>query len=405
MYYLEVQTADERDAGTNSDISVQFTSANGIKSSKHKLDNPGDDFERNYNDFYKLEDGSIAAGDNLVSVSITHDGGSAWKPAWLKVSHEGKTWEALVNDWLNNETKVFQLTPAVGRLNWMSALSSNTTIDQINIPGTHDSGTSYLNSPNYHKTHDLTISEQLLLGIRYFDVRLRCVVNPNWQPAHGSAAHANFAIHHEADWCYLYFDKESWLNPDDTEATKGYVLQDLLAFLKEYPSEFVLLQIQREYNTEPDFDTYFKELIGRHDAASFLITNTYPTYEQAKGKIVILNMNDALVNYGIPIHGPKLLDTPTLYIENHWMDSNKEIKWDKVETALRVALKENPGQWVINFVSDGSGALHPRDFASSLNSWVENFITENGKTRHYGTILTDFPTRSLVAAILDKYLK
>ena len=63
------------------------------------------------------------------------------------------------------------------RPNWMAALSDTATIDQLNIPGTHDSGTSNLNA-NYHNTNSLNISEQLQMGIRYFDIRLRCLVNP-----------------------------------------------------------------------------------------------------------------------------------------------------------------------------------------------------------------------------------
>jgi hypothetical protein len=275
----------------------------------------------------------------------------------------------------------------------------------MNIPGTHDSGTSYLNSPNYHRTHDLNIKEQLLLGIRYFDIRLRCLVNPAWNDSQPDAEGANFAIHHEADWCYLYSDKDSWVNPDDKAKTRGYVLNDFLDFLDEYPSEFILLQVQREYNTEPGFNDVFQELIARHDPTRFLITGTYPTYAQAKGRIVILNMNDALTNFGIPLQGPMLVDEATLYVENHWMDSNKELKWGKVQAALEVAMKGTPGKWVITFVSDGSGALHPREFASSLNAWTERFIKKHGVNRHYGTILLDFPTRSLVATILAKYLR
>ena len=403
-FHVEIQTADEADAGTNSDISVKFTSRKKVSLKTHHLDNPGDDFERNFNDFYSFTDAALDADDELVSVSIKHDGGSAWKMAWLKVSAGGRTWKAVSDDWFSNETRTLNLVPAAGRPNWMSTLPDATTIDRMNIPGTHDSGTCYLNSPNYHRTHDLTIKQQLLLGIRYFDMRLRCVVNPAWTHQQATSQRGNFTVHHESDWCYLYFDKHSWVKPGDQSQTKGYVLDDLLAFLDAYPSEFVLLQVQQEHNTETAFSDIFKDVVSRHDASKFLITNTYPTYAQARGKIVVLNMNNALAHFGIPLHGPKLLDTPALYIENHWMDSNKEVKWDKVETALKVAMKENPGQWVITFVSDGSGALHPREFAKYLNDWTEGFIEENGDHRHYGTVLVDFPTRSLVASILAKYL-
>jgi len=405
-YHVEIQTADEADAGTNADISVQFFTKNGFSTKTQLLDQTGhDDFERNSNDLYSFQDVGLPTGDELVSVTITHSGTNAWKMAWLKVSIGGQTWKAVSDKWFRNETRNLRLVPAVGRPNWMSTLSKSTTIDQINIPGTHDSGTGYLKSSNYHNTQALSIKQQLLLGIRYFDMRLRCLVNPSWIDSQPPADNANFTVHHENDWCYLYLDKNSWIAPEDQKTVKGFVLDDFLTFLDEYQSEFVLMQVQREYNTEPGFNDVFQELIARHDPSKFLITNTYPTYDDAKGKIVILNMNDALTNYGIPLQGPKLLNTPTLYIENHWMDSNKELKWGKVETALKVALQQNSGQWVITFVSDGSGAMHPRDFAGYLNQWVEDFIKNNGDHQHYGTVLVDFPTRSLVGTLLAKYLQ
>lgn len=287
------------------------------------------------------------------------------------------------------------------------AADNTVTIDRMNIPGTHDSGTSYLGSKNYHHTQDLTIKDQLLLGIRYFDIRLRCLKNPSWVSGNAPNQRGNFAVHHEADWTYLYLDRDSWMVPGDASQTKGYVLQDMLDFLQVFPSEFILMQVQQEYTTEADFKPIFTEIVARHNTTTpnnFLITSTYPTYENARGKIVICGMNGILPGYGIQLQGPKLLDTPTLYVENHWMDSDKETKWNKVELALKKALEENRGQWVINFVSDGSGALHPSEFAKYLNSWVENFIKNNGIHKHYGTVLTDFPTRSLTAVLLSNYL-
>lgn len=419
-YHVEIQTEDIADAGTDSNISVEFTSTRGHKSGLHLLDNDGNDFERNYNDFYPF-DGLMDPDDpdhNLASVTIKHDGkglGSGWKMEWLKVTHCGKTWKATTKDWINNESKTLTLSPSVGRINWMSVLNDTDRIDQLNIPGTHDSGTSYLASGKYHRTQNLNIQEQLLLGIRYFDIRLSCIVNPNWKTPQPISQRANFTIHHEKDWCKLYFDQDSWVKPDDVNDIQGYVLQDFLNFLKENPSEFILLQVQREHNDEQHFGNYFKAMLDRHDLYNnFLFTNFYPTYQQAKGKIVIISMNHALLpvletghfasEIGITLKGPKLINTPAVYLENHWMDSNKELKWEKVEAALKMALQNHAGQWVITFVSDGSGALAPSEFAKYLNAWVENFIKINGESKHYGTILLDFPTRSLVGLILKKYI-
>ena len=120
---------------------------------------------------------------------------------------------------------------------WMSKLKDTDTIDQLNIPGTHDSGTSYLNSANYHHTQDLTIREQLQLGIRFLDMRLRVLENPSWTKGDPPEQRANFTVHHEADWTYLYLDEDSWVAPQDVGDVKGFVLQDCLQFLSHHPTE------------------------------------------------------------------------------------------------------------------------------------------------------------------------
>lgn len=292
---------------------------------------------------------------------------------------------------------------------WMSNLSNSDTIDQLNIPGTHDSGTSYLNSPNYHHTQNLDIGEQLQAGIRFFDMRLRLLENPDWNDGDPPENRANFAVHHEADWCYLYLDEDSWVAPQDVGDIKGFVLQDCLQFVRLHPTEFILFQVQEEYDPKTTFSLRFEDIVNRHNAGNpadplILVTDTYPSVQQCRGKLVLLSSNRALPGFGIQIDSSKLVDTATLYVENHWMDSNKDLKWDKVKDALKVARENTPGKWVITYVSDGSGALHPREFASDLNERVENTIRAYGTHSHCGTILTDFPTVGLVNAILANYM-
>lgn len=292
---------------------------------------------------------------------------------------------------------------------WMSHLRDSDPIDRLNIPGTHDSGTSYLNSSNYHHTQDQTISEQLQSGIRFLDMRLRVLENPDWTDTDPPEQRANFTVHHEADWCYLYLDENSWVAPQDVGAVKGFVLNECLSFLRHHPTEFILFQVQEEYDPKPTFNLRFEDIVNRYNAASpgdppILVTSTYPTVAQAKGKLVIVSSNKALPGFGVQVDSSMLVDTPTLYVENHWMDSNKELKWGKVEDALKVARANTPGQWVITYVSNGSGALHPREFAGYLNDWVETSIRDHGTSRHCGTVLTDFPTLGLVNAVLSRYI-
>lgn len=67
------------------------------------------------------------------------------------------------------------LTTAVSGNNWMSGIKDDTAISDISMPGTHDSGTQNVDLPIWSKTQNLSISEQLNIGVRYFDLRLEHV--------------------------------------------------------------------------------------------------------------------------------------------------------------------------------------------------------------------------------------
>lgn len=54
--------------------------------------------------------------------------------------------------------------------NWMTPLDDNIYVDQLSIPGTHDSATKNC-SLSQGRCQDLTIEEQLEMGIRFFDLR------------------------------------------------------------------------------------------------------------------------------------------------------------------------------------------------------------------------------------------
>ncbi|OUM60992.1 hypothetical protein PIROE2DRAFT_62794 [Piromyces sp. E2] len=58
---------------------------------------------------------------------------------------------------------------------WMKYINGNLKLNQINIPGTHDSGTFGLTGQILEpmaRTQSLSIKKQLETGVRYFDIRL-----------------------------------------------------------------------------------------------------------------------------------------------------------------------------------------------------------------------------------------
>ncbi len=433
-FTLTFITDHEHNSGSDADVKVNigWVTADGrnlYATKVHTFDNSGNDRERDSVDIYGLDD-EFEPGANLKWIRVMCSGSDGWKLAELRVTVDNRTWWASPNRWLHNTRVEIALEPF-----WMSGLDDQLTIDQINTPGTHDSGTWLLNSANYSNTQNLSLLEQLHLGIRYFDIRLKFQgeVQPSGLPkveiVHRNGAWIsqscwNFSIHHSNDWCYLFFDQNSWVPaenaPEGSEPCRGWILQDLLLFLDKNPREFVLMQIQQESSEESKdiFTNAFDDIRLKYNDR-FLITSKYPTVRDARGKIVLVTNGSSIVeglslydgNFAnkdaYTVYDEKLVDgpkiNPVLYFENHWMDSSDSVKWNNVEKALNTALQATPGRWVVTYVSDGSGAKHPRQFATNLNARVIDFIRENGLTKSYGTVVCDFPTPQLVAAILARH--
>ena len=56
---------------------------------------------------------------------------------------------------------------------WMKELPDNTPLREMSIPGTHDSGALHSIGDVAGKCQDLSIADQLAIGVRFFDIRLQ----------------------------------------------------------------------------------------------------------------------------------------------------------------------------------------------------------------------------------------
>ena len=54
----------------------------------------------------------------------------------------------------------------------LSQIDGNALLSQINFAGTHDSCTAFVSMESLARCQSLTVTEQLRLGIRLFDIRL-----------------------------------------------------------------------------------------------------------------------------------------------------------------------------------------------------------------------------------------
>lgn len=160
---------------------------------------------------------------------------------------------------------------------WMSSIPSPTLLSQLTIPGTHDS-CARSNIP-YVRTQYLSISQQLALGIRFLDLRLR---------------------RHDDNQLYLYHGGVPLGLPGRLSFQS--VMDEVWAFLQASPSETVLVSIDNDDNspsqkTSPEIfyravefavltTPYYED--GSPRWFTDFSTTPNPTLGQVRGRAVLL---------------------------------------------------------------------------------------------------------------------
>ena len=239
---------------------------------------------------------------------------------------------------------------------WMSALPDTTALQRLTIPGSHDSGARY--GGPWTECQNTTVTDQLLSGIRFLDVRCR-------------VTDGSFAIHHGAAYQNMMF---------------GDVLGACWDFLAAHPTETVLMRVKQEYSEESD-DTFRRVFDDYLDVRGwrplFRIDPALPSLGQARGKVVLLADNGGLP--GVRYADPALFD-----IQDDYM-AEPIAKYTKIEAQFRKAAQQ-PGKLYMNYVSTAA-LLPPRWNADRLNPQVHSFLdgSEAAGWTGLGIVPLDFP--------------
>lgn len=157
---------------------------------------------------------------------------------------------------------------------WMSYVDGNKYLDELSIPGTHDSGTCSVDNDtepqsSQAKCQQDYIPTQLLEGIRYFDIRL------------GKDGKENDpGIDH--GMCYLLKKDGHFMHLSD-------VIGYFKTFLNEHPSEALIMLVSRgnDEATDESVTTAFAKVLGENPDL-FYTASRVPTLGEVRGKIVLL---------------------------------------------------------------------------------------------------------------------
>lgn len=154
---------------------------------------------------------------------------------------------------------------------WMKYVDDNKFLDELSIPGTHDSDTCSVDKDTEPQSSQVKcqqdyIPTQLLEGIRYFDIRLGKGDNPG-------ICHGDF---------YLFKKDGDYLHLSDVI---GYFKK----FLNENPREALIMLASRgnDEATDESITTAFAKVMAENPDL-FYTSSHVPTLHEVRGKIVLL---------------------------------------------------------------------------------------------------------------------
>lgn len=154
---------------------------------------------------------------------------------------------------------------------WMKYVDNNKFLDELSIPGTHDSGTCSVDNDtepqsSQAKCQQDYIPTQLLEGVRYYDIRLGKGENPG--------------IDHGA--CYLLKKDGNFMHLSD-------VIGYFNTFLSENPTEALIMLVSRgnDEATNESLTTALGKVFDENPDL-FYTSSRIPTLGEVRGKIVLL---------------------------------------------------------------------------------------------------------------------
>ena len=269
---------------------------------------------------------------------------------------------------------------------WMATKSDSASLADLTIPGSHESAALYEPIGGTAKCQSLGIREQLDIGVRSLDIRVRQVGNA-------------FVIHHGS--IYANFDD---------------VLGQCVAFLVAHPSETIVMEVSPTYtstgSTETNEATFMRYANNPAYAGSWWRGTSIPRLGAVRGKIVLLRRfgGSAWTSGGIDVTGwqdnaqSSLRDasgTPIVIQDFYTVKySTNDNKWSAVTALFTQAAQDTGPTWYIDFTSGYRSFLGIPDITGVSNDvdarLIKYFAHPPYPMRKYGTIVSDFVSAELV---------
>lgn len=289
----------------------------------------------------------------------------------------------------------------------MREIDDDKMLYTLTIPGTHDCVTQYVQYPHISRCQDRNIYEQLNIGIRALDIRVKSN-GERLGMVHGAAN----AFVNPRKFCGIKMDMAD-------------VLEHCYNFLSRNPSEAIVFQFKNDSNKEMEkcfnnlFYTYIK---GNED--KWFLENRVPSLGEARGKIVLIRrckMDKSNAEFGDHNTGldfsnwveqdwkapePLMLKTNSMdkasFVIQDRFKYKPEDRWQKCLRPFLDTMAKFDGTYIIDYTSTAGGIKGPQHNSSVINPLFMQYPLD--KEKYYGTIYLDFPHPELTRKIIGHNL-
>lgn len=248
---------------------------------------------------------------------------------------------------------------------WLSKVSDDTLLRNISLPGSHDTMALYSVADLAGQCQTLSLKEQLNLGVRFLDIRLKEDRN-SLKAVHGFI---------------------------DQKATFADIDRTVTTFLKDHPKEFIMMSVKEEADSSNSDISFEEALLNYLDNDIYLKSQReVPTYlNDVRGKVLILSRyKDSTI--GIPAYEGWQDSTSftlpnDIYVQDTYQITSKEQKQEEVIKCFN----ETGHALKINFLSayrtNGFPPSQAMTATKDINLWINKEIS---KYSDRGIVLYDY---------------
>ena len=313
----------------------------------------------------------------------------------------------LSNFKLINNKNLFTLDD-IDMKNWMSRLPDDKKIVLINLAGTHDSAAFDMLNPLFDKLAQcqfFSISEQLMIGIRKFDIR-------------ATEKSSDLICCHGILDCY-YEDEQKSKNLLQYKQ----VVEEVKNFLEQYPTETVFFSTDSgrgvKYTNIKWATEIFEEIIPRKMRVKY---NRDLTLGELRGKIIYdFYKTDQIDEEGKPVYnsgiegGSGIGEIHEKYANYETFKVDGDLKVEELKELFKiydnVSFKDaeidfakNPLKYPLKYSISCTGEVKntfplPRFMAETVNPFVLSYDLKRG--HYYGWINMDFAEINIAKKIIE----